>query len=474
MHNPSRTSVSIFLFLLVAVLAILVAPPARAHTGLETSDPPAEATVESADLTEVVLVFTKPIEVFDDSVIIEDADTRRVVPSSRSEDGLTVTATLTSPLAVGTWQVVWRVLAEDSHPRAGEFALDITADAKPSATGGPATVTPGDDANVGVGPTDATPPPTSSPSEVGEPAPTRAPSGSADIGWLERLSALSRIVFYLGLMTAVGVALFKAGPHNGQLSGALHLARWTMIAAGIALVAGVAEVVIHVAVVSGRGVAGLTDSSVWRAVLDTGLGTALWLRILGCGFLLWGGRRRTQLEQASSPDLRKLLGAGLAIASFQFVGHTASAAPPIIVRSADAAHAVAAAVWMGGLLGLAVVTRRGSRRTRAFVVGRFSSWATAAVVVVAIAGTALAVTNLPTISATWQTSYGRILMAKLLLVGGLAALGAHNHFRVVPRIVDGEDGHHALHELRRTVSVEIVLVVVIIALTALLVNTSPT
>lgn len=74
-------------------------------------------------------------------------------------------------------------------------------------------------------------------------------------------------------------------------------------------------------------------------------------------------------------------------------------------------------------------------------------------------------------SSAWTTGYGRLLLAKLVLVGMLSLLGAHNHFNVVPHITDGRED--VVAELRRTVSVEVLLAVVIVALTALLVNTTP-
>ena len=63
----------------------------------------------------------------------------------------------------------------------------------------------------------------------------------------------------------------------------------------------------------------------------------------------------------------------------------------------------------------------------------------------------------------------RLLSAKLVVVAVLGGFGAYDRVRVVPLVDRSPDA-----SLRRTVTAEAALVVVVVALTALLVNTSPT
>ena len=241
------------------------------------------------------------------------------------------------------------------------------------------------------------------------------------------------------------------------------------IAAGAALIGSILEVTMHVAAVSGRGLAGATDTATWQAVLSTGLGSAVILRTLGLAVLTVGAVRRWRARAASNLDIVLLVGAALAIGSFQFVGHTASAAPEAVVRIADAVHALAAAVWIGGIAGLLLLRRVDDDRHHA-VVARFATAATVAVAAVAAAGVALAWVNLPELSAMWTTGYGRLLAAKLVLVAALGGIGAFNHFVVVPEL---DRDAAAVSQLHRTVAAEAALVTVVVVLTALLVNTSP-
>ena len=206
--------------------------------------------------------------------------------------------------------------------------------------------------------------------------------------------------------------------------------------------------------------------------MRTGLGDALWLRTLGLSLLAFGGLRRRRRGLASGPDTLKLMGIALVFLSFQFLGHTASASPALVARVADAVHALAGAVWTGGIVGLALLSHHGVHEGRRVAAAKFSTAAGYSVVGVGLAGLALAWVNLPAVNDLWTTGYGQTLMDKLVFVGMLAVIGGYNHLFVVPGVSDGDD--NALARLRHTVTAEAVVVVIVLALTALLVNQSPT
>lgn len=444
--------------LIIAAGAVWSVSPARAHTQLDASEPAAGATAEGPT-DRVELTFSRPIELLQRSVRVV-GHPGRVADITLSGDGTVVTATLDPPLTDGSYDIAWRVLASDSHPREGDFTFSVSG-APDSSTGddGAEPASPGAAGEPGgaAGTTDPDPE-----------RPDRVDLSAT----FETLANLFRIAMYLGLMIAAGLALFKAWPHRGQREGAPQLAGWTSVAAGVALVASAGEVATHVATVSGSGFAGFVDPGTWRAVLRTGLGTAFWVRSAGLVLLVVGGERRRRRALASAPDALKLVGALLVLGSFQFVGHTASATPVWAVRTSDAVHAIAAAVWVGGIVGLALLSHHGVHEGRRIAAVRFSTAATYAVVAVGLAGLALAAVNLPTLDALWDTGYGQILVAKLALVGLLGAVGGYNHLRVVPAVTDGDDD--ALARLRHTVAAEAAMIVLVLALTALLVNQSPT
>ncbi len=450
--------------LLLAVLATaLVAPPAFAHTFLESSAP-SEGAVLGAPFSRVELTFTKGIELLPDTLRITDQEGRRVVTAidvERSADGLVVSATLEPPLYAGAWRAHWRILASDSHPREGVIAVTVDQAVQPP--------TPATDTAM----------PRAGSSVVGAPRPSAAAvallvdesSRFPTKGAFEVLGSIARVLYYLGLMVAVGLAFFKAGPHRGEAANAQGLARAVALGAGVGIFGGILEVLAHAGALADKGLAGVVDPGTWSAILRTGLGTALVLRVAGLGILLVGGLRRARRDVPSGPDGLKLAGAVMVIASFQFVGHTASTAPEWIIRVSDVLHVTAAAVWVGGLVGLAMLSGHADRLGRARTAARFSTAASVAVAAVAVAGSAMAFLTIPTVTSLFTTTYGQLLIAKLALVGMLAALGAHNHFKVVPRLADGDT--EALEDLRRTVGLEVVVVLVVIVLTALLINTTP-
>lgn len=477
--------------LLLALLVLLALPSvALAHTSLVASTPQDGASLATSPAT-VTLTFSQPVELFDDTVVLRGNGTAVRATTVRAAGGTEVVATPAEPLAAGDWVVDWRILSQDSHVVDGEVAFRVeAASPRPSAEptpSAPAGGGAGSTGGVGAGtdspatarpeaaaPAEPAPRPSPEATAPAEPAPRPAPvvASAGGAGALEVVAGVLRVVFYLALMTAVGLALFTAGPHRGEAAGASTLARTASWSAAVALVAAVLEVAAHVGVVGGGGVQGILDAAVWRATARTGLGPALLLRVVGLALLAWAARRRARAVWVAGPDRWQLLGATLAVASLQFVGHTASATPAAVVRTADAAHAVAAAVWVGGLVGLAVLARHPDAAARDRTVGRFARWAAAAVVGVAVAGAALAVTHLPSIDATWRTGYGQLLLGKLVVVGVLALLGARNHFRVVPRVAAGDQ--HAVATLRTTVRVEVLLAAAVLVLTAVLVGTSPT
>ena len=455
---PCRRAVRPLLLAVAIVLATTL--PAAAHTELSASDP-LDGSTRDEPVDRMAFTFSRPVELLPDAATVRGTGDR-VAEVTRSDDGTVVTATFAPPLGDDEWTIDWRVLAEDGHPREGTVTFRVDAPGEEGASAGPGSSPP-------------SPTPTGRPDDTGtatatSPPPPRGPPG----GLLERSATTARVVVYLGMLLAVGLVLFKAGPHRGEPSRARTLAIVTAAAASVAAIAGVAELALHTAVVSGRGLGGVLDASTWSAIGRTGVGTAAALRTAGLALVAIGASRRARRRVPSGPDAIALVGAVLAIGSFQLVGHTASAAPEVVVRVADAVHATAAAVWVGGIAGLALLASSTDHHARRRAAMRFADAATTAVVAVGIGGVALAWTTMPGVSSLWSTTWDVVLVAKLVVVALLGFLGAHNHVRLIPQLdQDGGRAEVALTQLRRTVRVEAVLMVAVLALTAVLVGLSP-
>jgi len=163
----------------------------------------------------------------------------------------------------------------------------------------------------------------------------------------------------------------------------------------------------------------------------------------------------------------------LAIAT-SLTGHAVGGGrSPLLTVPLHAIHVAGGATWLGTLLLLMVagfgVTRHlaeAERETiRARLVEAFSPLALAGVSAAVLAGLVLSFLYVGSIPALWQTTYGRLLLAKVVSLMGAGGLGAYNWRRLRPRL--GSAG--ASGALRRSASWELFFGVLLLAATAMLV-----
>jgi copper transport protein len=213
----------------------------------------------------------------------------------------------------------------------------------------------------------------------------------------------------------------------------------------------------------------LLDDGVLADVAADGVGHSLLLCLVGLALLAIGLDR-------SRPAL--IVGALVGAGSFAATGHTRVGDTALLATLADIAHLWAAAVWGGGLV-LLWWTLRERRRTgeadatdSAALVTRFSDLATVSIVVVGGAGLALGWSEVRALDALTGTGYGLFLLAKVGVVAAVGALGAYNHFRLVPAMREGK-AKAALARLQRTLQLEVLGLVAVLALTSVLVVLTP-
>jgi len=116
----------------------------------------------------------------------------------------------------------------------------------------------------------------------------------------------------------------------------------------------------------------------------------------------------------------------------------------------------------------------------AAMVGRFSAIAAASLILLVVAGALLAWKELGSLSALWSSDYGRVLLVKVGIVALVLVAAAYNRWRLVPQI-EGEERDEARTPLRggawkhltRTVLGEALALVVVLGVTAALVNITP-
>ncbi|MGB5051433.1 MAG: CopD family protein, partial [Caldilineaceae bacterium] len=162
------------------------------------------------------------------------------------------------------------------------------------------------------------------------------------------------------------------------------------------------------------------------------------------------------------------------LTTFPFASHAAAVPGRGWAILGDFVHLLAAAVWMGGLIFLALLFwkqrgRDGEVRTSLGpVVARFSVLAAAAVFVLTATGIFSTLVQLSSFASLWTSTYGLVLLAKLALVALALGLALLNN-----RSVGARAGASGSAWLPRRVGMEAVVTLGLLVTVAMLVQTPP-
>src|SRR5213076_1076152 len=233
-----------------------------------------------------------------------------------------------------------------------------------------------------------------------------------------------------------------------------------------ALASGLAQVALQTALLEGRTAAALEPSAIARVLLETQAGHVWLVRygvlVLLATFLALRLNVERRADWRAARGEAALLGAA-ALVPIAASGHAAAVEPSAaLATAADGVHLLAAGVWAGGLLPLALLLRAAGReegadaRPYAVVAARrFSRCALVLVITLALSGTGMAVTNVGTVAGLVGTTYG-LLLPKVVLLVPILALAAVNRSVHLPRLSgDGATvGRPAMRRLARFVLVE--------------------
>lgn len=164
-------------------------------------------------------------------------------------------------------------------------------------------------------------------------------------------------------------------------------------------------------------------------------------------------------------------------------GHALDPGEPRLLNAAvDTLHVTSVAVWLGGLLQLVILLPRAGRvlepaeriQLSRALVRRFSLVALVAVMTLAATGFVRALFELSSLSQLWTTAYGRALLVKTGLLGGVLLLAWLNRYRLVPRIGSSTATEAGpLSRLRRNALAETLLLAGAVAAVAVLTDLRP-
>ncbi len=426
---------------LAPALAALAFPAsATAHAALLRTIPEASVTVNRSP-SRVTLTYDEAVEPRFAVISVTDARGRqevtgapRALPSDPATLGVPVRR-----LPEGWYLVYWRVISADGHPVRGAYTFAV----------GP---------NPG-------------------PAPQFVIPSLTETAATPRL-VIARWLAFLSILVAVGAFVFRAviaRPAEVAAPGALRAAAAvTLVATTVALVAIPGYLVLATAQFAlrpwtelGAVIPAVRESTLGRALLDLEVIVALFG--MAAAGTLWIDRpaRRRRSVAALLALTGALTAAAAAMAVPGLAGHAAQTSPAAVSLAADWAHLSAAGIWIGGLGSLVAVGSRVPAADRLGVLGRvvprFSRVASVSVLVVIASGVAASILHVPTLPALWQTSYGRAILLKVLLLSLALVAGAVNYSRTTPRLRvalerrDARLGDGAAALLRRLVLAEVAL-----------------
>jgi copper transport protein len=439
---------------IAVAIVVLTAAPAAAHAELVTSSPKSDSTISTSPKL-IQLTFTEDVEVSLGSIALFNEQGDRVdigAPRHAATSDRTI-ETEVPKLDGGGYVVTWRVISADSHPVHGAFTFGVGQ----SAGGAQALAT----------------------------------KLEAEQGANRRVGvafAITRAAEYAGIALLIGATVFAAAIRSAgrrrSRADALVWIGWSVL-----FVSTIFAVMLQGPYASALPFSRAWDLDVVREVLRTRYGHYAEVRIvlllLALPLLLMV--RKTWRPPAWWWVPITVLGVGIA-ATPGLAGHASNGIWSWLALPLDTLHVTAMAIWLGGLAALALVVLDrdpDARRTAE----RFSPVALTSVIVIVITG----------VFATWRqvgftrgafvdTTFGRILVAKLTVFLGLVALAAWSRSIVRARrpvalsaavaTAPAPDAEPArpdpeVRNLRWSVLAEIVFGITVLVLTSMLVNTPP-
>jgi copper transport protein len=421
-------------------IVLAAAPGASAHAVLQQTEPGNDAVLDASP-AEVALRFSEPVETGLGALRVLDESGAEVNAGSLTRpDPSSVAVALEPDLPRGTYTVAWRVTSADSHPVFGAFVFHV---GEPGAN--PAGVV---EQALAAGET---------------------PRSISIAFTTVRFVSLALLLLAVGGTAALALVLGEAGERpRRRLYGVLAVA-----AVGFAL-ASLAGIVLQGAESAGVGIGEAARWSVVESVLETQFGQ-VWLAraVLALGLAALALALRAGRGPSWALDLALVLCVGLVV-SPAASGHASTEGALAFVM--DVVHVQAAAVWVGGLafVFLALLWSGAERwRLAGTAVPRFSTMAVVSVAALLVAGIVNGYLQIRSWSGLWETTYGRLVLAKAALLLPILALAAWNNRRAVPRLKAGIASAFERRRFLQTVGAELALVVAVVAVTAVLVSEPP-
>lgn len=425
-HGPSPGGVRALRALPLVLLLALAAPLAGAHATLQSADPSPGGHAD-VGLAVVELRFTEEVErdYTDADVIDSQGESAKAGPWEYGERKNVVRVPV-HPLGDGIYALNWKALSVDSHTTRDSFVFAIgnaTLRYVPPATGH-----------------------------------DHSEHTREDIV----RDGVARAVFYGGLFLVIGLPLFVVAVDRGAT-----LPRSLLGTSALFGILGATAAFLNLLFLAERtslpyaSAAGTEAGGwfVWRGSLLAAAG------LVSVVALLAPPARRRLLAL-----LAVALGAGALLATSLGSHAAADDEMRAVSVTLDALHLAMGAVWIGGVVAFLHVVWGRDARQIGELVHRFSPLAITSVLLLLATGVYASLRHIPRVSALWEDWYGRLVVAKVALLGVLVLFGAFNQRVLGPRL---RDGAASPRFFRRVLQAEAFVMVAVLAAAGVLASTPP-
>ena len=288
-----------------------------AHASVVSSFPAQGAHLHSAPGT-VSVLFDQPVKPDNGGLVVLNSTGAQVSTGSSHPAPDTLQARLPASLGAGPYVANYTVTSVDGHVVSGGVVF-LVGNAKPG--------------------------------QIGQL--TRRTSSFTGV-----VDKFGQFLIYLGVLASTGIAFFLAfilgtGPERDRLR------KWC-IAAATAGVLGMVVTAGSQTTLTGGAWGAVGHWAVLRQALGGKFGAQCIVQVAALAACLWSARRAPSLSSQLAAFYGLLVGAG----AFVLFGHATVSPERWLSTPADVVHAVAAAFWIGGLVGLVVVLRARTRSAR--------------------------------------------------------------------------------------------------------------
>lgn len=284
-----------------------------------------------------------------------------------------------------------------------------------------------------------------------------------------------RFAAYTDLMLLAGLAMGGGlGRHAPAIGG--RMMGWLAM---LGVVITIAQFAATALAMTGYDLVALDREMLAFMAFETPMGLSHLVRAAALGLLT-----ALQIAGRGSRPATALL-ALVALGSLAWTGHAGASEAALgwAHRSSDIVHLVTGALWIAALamfarLLLLDFATPDAATTALAALARFSGIGGIIVAAIVVSGAInlLAIVGIEGLSTTFGTSYGQLLVLKLILFGVMLGLAGFNRWRLVPTLekaLGGDRQAIAQHRLRLAILVETVAAVLILAVVAVLGTLSP-